>query len=62
MGDALFEDVSGDGAVDLLINEIDGFTHAIADRLFINDGSGNFTEADTLSLPGFIFGTDPGLI
>lgn len=28
----------------------------------VNDGTGHFTEADTLALSGFIFDTDFGLL
>jgi hypothetical protein len=40
---AEFEDVNGDGFVDMLIMNTD--PGPIADALFLNDGAGNFTEA-----------------
>ncbi len=43
-GDAEFADVNGDGAVDMLINQIED-SIPIADSLFLNDGSGNFTAS-----------------
>src|SRR5207244_5511484 len=42
---AVFADVDGDGDLDLLVNSIGGGT-----RLFLNDGSGRFTESKNSGL------------
>ena len=45
--DAQFEDLNGDGAVDMLLVQVDDYA-SISDLVFLNDGSGNFTLASTL--------------
>ncbi|MGN6436075.1 MAG: VCBS repeat-containing protein [Agriterribacter sp.] len=50
--DAAFFDANGDGYPDLYVasggNEYSGNTPLIADRLYLNDGKGNFTKSTTL--------------
>jgi hypothetical protein len=54
--DAVFFDANGDGFADLYVvsggNEFSGEDDALQDRLYINDGKGNF-HRDTAALPRF---------
>ncbi|MFQ6093779.1 MAG: FG-GAP-like repeat-containing protein, partial [bacterium] len=49
-GDAVFGDVDSDGDVDLLIAAFDSFDNR-PNYLYINDGTGHFTEEGALRLP-----------
>ena len=42
----IFADLTGDGHLDLIVNSIGGGTH-----IFVNDGTGHFTESKTLLNP-----------
>ncbi|GAA0543739.1 VCBS repeat-containing protein [Chitinophaga japonensis] len=56
--DALFFDADGDGDADLYVcsggNEFSPNATALIDRLYINDGQGNFTRSQQV-LPSYIF-------
>jgi len=56
--DALFFDANGDGHQDLYVcsggNEFSPNASALADRLYLNDGRGNFSKSNQI-LPSFIF-------
>ena len=59
-GDINVGDFSGDGVADIMYTRVDGGVGTIV--TLINDGAGNFTEADTLAPGGYIFDGDLALI